>query len=424
VAQPTHDAAVPDRAPSAAPRSQGAGAPGVDLALAASHTGMILALQRTAGNAAVSSMLRSLGRVEPKRRLARFPMPGYSQGPDDTCGAASMVSALLIWDLERADPSAPNASLVHACDLLLTETDARTDKIAVAARPVIQRIRTDAAKPGAVVSETDYRLLSGYLALMFNGRSGMRSEDISRLANAIGFRPSASGGGMTLSEVLDSDAVVKLAPGEVGQLNWIAQIPGRGNMGHAILLGRHNDGTWFVSDQGMSPPLEARGTRADIISVLLGPRSWLYGGNKADLQEQLPPVTQFVVLTRSQAFMNRGPGLIKPGEKLAEIDADWKTTGEVLVAWDYHSTHTSEADAKAAITKDKGAHGGVIVERPKDLFHIWKTNPLGTDKNLAETKIDADDSKEMALVKRRTAFLSVSLVLSDPSGAKRTPFAV
>jgi hypothetical protein len=129
------------------------------------------------------------------------------------------------------------------------------------------------------------------------------------------------------------------------------------------------------------------------------------------------------VLTQAQSFLNRGPSLIKPGEKLAEIDADW-TTGEVLEAWDYRSRHNALPDAKAAIAGDRGGHGGVIIERPKGMFHIYKTNPLKDKDNLKETKIDTSDSKDMVLVNRIGSFFSVWVVLSDSSGNKSAPFAV
>ena len=77
----------------------------------------MLSLQRSAGNAAVGRLLRA------RRMLARAPaLPGFKQ-VGDTCGAASLVTALFVWDLERADPS--NRAVVHACDLLLTATDTK-----------------------------------------------------------------------------------------------------------------------------------------------------------------------------------------------------------------------------------------------------------------------------------------------------------
>ena len=372
----------------------------------------LLSLQRSAGNAAVNSLLRS-------RRLARAPsMPGFSQR-GDTCGAASMVTALFLWDLERA--SASNAAVVHACDLVLTAND-NDPKANKAALSLVESVRAQAMTPGTKLGPTEYEALSTALAVLYNGRAGMSSEDMFKLAKAIGFRPSSFGGGDTVAQILASEPVVKLKPGEVGQLRWIiADTKG----GHAMLLGRHDDGTWFFSDQGATPAKEIQhGSREELVGevVSYAANSKLYAGSKLDLRTP-PPPTGFQVLTQAQSFLNRGPSLITPGEKLAEIDANW-TTGEVLEAWDYRSRHDSLPDAKAAIAADRGGHGGVIVERPRGMFHIYKTNPLKDEDNLKETKIDASDSKDMALGKRLGTFVSVWVVLSDSSGNKSAPFAV
>ena len=380
--------------------------------LLAPQVATVLSLQRSAGNAAVNSLLRS-------RRLARAPaLPGFSQR-GDTCGAASMVTALFLWDIERA--SAGNAAVVHACDLVLTANDGNP-KANKAALSLVESVRAQAMTPGTKLGSTEYEALSTALAVLYNGRAGMSSDDMFRLAKAIGFRPSAFGGGDTVAQILASDAVVKLKPGEVGQLRWIIADT-RG--GHAMLLGRHDDGTWFFSDQGATPAKEIqRGSREELVSevVSYAGNSWLYGGNKLNLQST-PPPTGFQVLTHAQSFLNRGPSLITPGEQLAEIDAEW-TTGEVITAWDYRSRHDSLADAKAAISADRGGHGGVIVERPKGMFHIYKTNPIKDKDNLKETRIDTADSKDMVLVKRIGTFFSVWVVLSDSSGNKSAPFAV
>ena len=372
----------------------------------------LLALQRSAGNAAVNALLRS-------RRVARAPsMPGFSQ-KGDTCGAASLVTALFLWDRERASPD--NAAVVHACDLVLTANDGNPKANTVAIEAV-QTVRAMAMVPGTKLGQTEYEHLALGLAVLYNGRAGMTSEDISNLARAMGMRPFAFGGGDTLAEVLASDAVTKLKPGEIGQLNWIIAATGGG---HAMLLGRHEDGTWFFSDQGVSPPKEIQcGSHAELAGAVVAyARSgWLYAGSKLELHA-LPAVTGFRAMSQVQTFLNQGPSLIRPGEKLAEIDADW-STGEVLTAWDYRSRHDSLADAKAAIGADRGGHGGVIVERPKGMFHVYKTNPLTGADNLKETKIDASDSKEMALVKRVKTFFSAWLVLSDAAGNKGAPFQV
>jgi hypothetical protein len=372
----------------------------------------VMRLQRTAGNGAVGAMLR-------RRRLARAPkLPGFSQY-GDTCGAASMVTALFLWDIERASPS--NAAVVHACDLVLTAKDVSGAN--ATGKKLVQEVRDLAMTPGHTLGEPEYQALAAGLALLYNGRAGMSSTDMHALAKAIGFGPSGYGTGETLAQVLASDAVRNLKAGEVGQLNWVLQ----SGSGHAMLLGRHEDGTWFFSDQGPSPAAGIQRPKYDdLVSAVLayaGSGTWLFAGNKQDMKT-LPPVTGFTVLGTAQPFLNRGPSLISPGEELAEIDAGWGTTGEVIKAWDYHSRHETLADAKDAIAKDPGAHGGVIVERPRGMFHIWKTNPIKDKDNLKQTSIDDSDSSNMVLVKRIKTFYSAWVVLSDGNGVKSAPFEV
>jgi hypothetical protein len=371
----------------------------------------VLDLQRTAGNGVARSYVR--------RRLARMPrLPGYSQA-GDTCGAASMVTAVFLWDIERG--RADNAAVVHACDLVLTAKD--TNGANANGKRFVQEVRARATTPGRVLGEADYQLLSAGLALLFNGRAGMQSSDIHALAKAIGFAPSGYGRGETLAQLLASDAVRDLKPGEVGQLNWVL----RTGSGHAMLLGRHEDGTWFFSDQGPVPAVGyQRASHADLVAAVVayaGREDWLYPGNKQDLRT-LPPSTGFTALGPVQGFLNRGPALLVPGEELAEIDAGVATTGEVVTAWDYHSRHETLADAKDAIAKDTGRHGGVILERPRGMFHVWKTNPIKDAGNLGQTAIDVSDSARMVLVARASTFFSAWLVLSDPAGGKRPPIAV
>ena len=390
----------------------------IDQAVELAHAPLertILVLQRSAGNRAVGSLLRS------RRRLARVPsLPGFSQN-GDTCGAASLVTALFLWDIERG--SADNRAVVHACDLALTDRDRAG--VNAAAKTQVQTLRALAMTPAFKLGLTQYQQLSEAFAVLYNARAGMTSGQISNLAKGIGLRASGSGTGNTIHDILLTDEVKNLKPGEVGQLNWIIASTGGG---HAMLLGRHEDGTWFFSDQGQSPPKQMQtGTHPDLVSAVdfyVRTGSWLYDGNKLDLQS-MPPVTGFVPMGHIQSFLNRGPEmLITPGEKLAEIDAGWDTVGEVITAWDYHSRWDSLSDAKDAITKDPGHHGGVIVERPRGMFHIWKTNPIKDADNLKMTDIDKGDSANMALVAKISSFYSAWVVLSDPSGTKGTPFEV
>jgi hypothetical protein len=411
------DGVVPDRVPEQVEAAASIPASRASQSAAlepGSLTSAILALQRSVGNRAATSVLRS------RRLLARAPaLPGFSQR-GDTCGAASLVTALFLWDIERSSPD--NRAVVHACDLVLTDRDvAGANPVAKAA---VSSVRALAMTLGHTLGQLEYEALSSALALLYNGRAGMSSSEISTLATGLGFRPSAQGSGNTLGEILATDAVRNLKPGEVGQLNWIIAATGGG---HAMLLGRNEDGTWFFSDQGQSPPKQIQtGTHPALVSAILMYASiggWLYNGNKLDLQS-IPPVVGFVVMSGIQGFLNRGPSLITPGERLAEVDAGPLTTGEVITAWDYFGRFDSLAVAKDAIGKDTGANGGVIVERPRGMFHIYKTNPVTHKDNLKVTDIDKDDSADMVLVRRIKTFYSVWVVLADPSGTKSSPFEV
>jgi hypothetical protein len=392
-------------------------APGAELGSPYAQT--ILTLQRRVGNRTVGSLLRA-GSLRSRAVLARSPrLPGFSQA-GDTCGAASLVTALFLWDVERA--SSDNRAVVHACDLVLTDKD--TAGANALAKKAVGDVRALAMTPGHKLGATEYQSLSLALALLYDGRAGMTADQISSLARGLGLRQTAFDGGNTLNDILQSNAVTKLSPGEVGQLNWIIAAT---ETGHAMLLGRHEDGTWFFSDQGQTPPKEIQtATHADLKSAVLAYAAigaWLYNGNKLDLRS-IPPVVGFIAMGAIQSFLNRGPSLIAPGEKLATIDAGWLTSGEVLTAWDYHSRWDGLTDAKEAITKDPGPHGGVIVERPPGMFHVFKTNPIRDSENLKMTSIDGGASADMVFVKRRKTFYSAWIVLSDPSGTKRTPFQV
>jgi hypothetical protein len=379
------------------------------------------ALQRSLGNAAIGRLARSpagrrtlarLATRSPRQTLARRQrLPGFSQGDKDICGAASMVSALLIQDRDRADTTEPNRALVRALDNLLRLAPAGD------AKTTVQTVRDKAASKAAM-SESDYQSLSAAIASLYAAGGGMSSEELHTLSQALGFgRPGAGESGTDLRDILSKPAVSSLKPGQVGQLSWIADIPNRGQVGHVVVVGRHVDGKWFLSDQGPAKPLEIEAdSHPDLVKAVSGAvtykTSWLYGGKKSDFLQ--PPVT---------GFRRLGPDSLNPGEKLCEIDAGWRTTGETLTTWDFHSAHWSETAAKDAIARDPGPHGGVIVELGSGVFHVFKTNTL-EDKNAMETKIDASDSQDGVLVTRRKDFAHAWLVLAHRDGRKEAPFQV
>ena len=92
------------------------------------------------------------------------------------------------------------------------------------------------------------------------------------------------------------------------------------------LIGRHEDGTWFFADQGPDPATGIQvPTHDDLVKGVVNQANWgkwLFPGNKSAWVR--PPTVGFVPMGGIQPFLSRGPErLLKPGEKLAEIDAGW-----------------------------------------------------------------------------------------------------
>ena len=84
--------------------------------------------------------------------------------------------------------------------------------------------------------------------------------------------------------------------------------------------------------------------------------------------------------------------IMKPGDFIAEVDASVWHSGDRIVAWDFVARTTSLTDAKTEMNGAGTGSGGVILENPLGLFHVFKTS-LVSDTNVTETKIDESDSK-------------------------------
>jgi Domain of unknown function (DUF4157) len=73
-------------------------------------------------------LLHELGHVAERSAAVGFgldpaALPGFDQGQYGSCGAASIVTALVLWDRERHDPTSPNTLVVTACDIALVYMD-------------------------------------------------------------------------------------------------------------------------------------------------------------------------------------------------------------------------------------------------------------------------------------------------------------
>jgi Domain of unknown function (DUF4157) len=348
------------------------------------------------------------------------PLPGFSQGTYDSCGAASVVTALMIWDRERKDKSTPNELLVTACNLVLTylvnyrgktikewtdqgKSDAETRYQTLF--DAITALRNSANTPGATVTADEYKNIGLALYLLHANRGGLSSGEINSLLTKLGLAGGSSETAQTFDDLFTTSIVTGLSPERIAQVYWLARMgavtpDGKVNVvPHVFLVGRLKDGKWFLSDQGMSPPTELvsgdlAGLQSSVKALAGTGKSWLHTGSKPEI---IPaPWTGAKLLGKHEDVEKKGKSVVNPGDFLAEVDAGPMTTGDRIIAWDYLARRDSLSDAKKARSQNEGPHGFVIIEMPAGVFHLYKTNLVSED-NLNVTGIDTDDSKDGVL---------------------------
>ena len=384
-------------------------------------------------------------------------LPGYSQ-QGDTCGAAPLVTALMIWDREHWNAAEPNSRVVTACNLILADL-ARHGRDAVrrfAARPApevrricgtdqscvetaynavwsrfgsdLQRIRDSARRPGAVVPEADYQAMG--LALYFlwreaggGGFAGLSSTEISRIQRSLGLETSASGNVQSFDELFSHSIVTNLQPDQFAQALWLVNTGGQ----HSFLIGRLQSGEWFLSDQGPSPPAEFRSAtlaslRATVRAAAASGTYWLFTGTSVEFINRYGTLPGFTGVTRlgpQTAPEARAQAMVSPGARLGEVDAGVTTIGQMLTATSFVARRYSLTDAQAALPG--GAGGGLIVELPSGVFSVYTTSSV-SDANLGQTSLDVADSAGTLLVSR--TFFHAWLILGTSSGRRGSWFRV
>lgn len=370
--------------------------------------------------------------------------PGFSQGGFDSCGAASVVSALMIWDKQNNDPSAPNNLVVNACNILLTHlSNYRTTVIAKleklktgkgetlynAAKSDLTAIRDLARTPGAKLTETNYQALAVVMYLLYSDKPpGMSKADIGGLLTKLGIGGGKSENAMTFDGLFDTAVLKGLVAGQIAQVMWYAKLGKSDDQGnvpivnHAFLIGRFNSGDWFVSDQGSSPPTEI------ITNTLPALKTAIVVASNAGTSSIFTgaPTMQImggwtgVQLLGDRGGVDKAAQVVKPGTFLAEVDAGRLTNGDRIVAWDFVARKYDFNAARAALA-GTGDNGGLIVEMPQGVFSLYKTN-LVSDANLNVTGIDEDDSKDGLLA--RQIFYGAWLILCSKNACRAQPLKV
>lgn len=393
---------APSAAPFAAP-STGARAPG---------PAALLRLQQGMGNAAVTQMLARTTVESQNRDLPRFSQDGWN-----SCGAASLLTQIMVWDRQFPDPDRPHGIVVDACDALMSylekhpSVESRLSGQSHHVLSAIARVRSDAAT-GGEVTQTHFADLAWAMMMIFGDSGGLNAGETSEIRRALGFgthnlekAPTDS-----LDSVFDTSVVKNLKPGNAAHGMWTGD-----SEAHAFLIGRFDTGNWYMVDTGPNPSVELEHpTRAGLAqATLAAARS---GVSLLDPIRVDGPVVGGAVKLKGHWAVERAGRGIGEGEHLAEVDAGWRTMGEDIHCEYFHSKHASADDAEAEWKRIPDAVGGVIHERPRGVFSLYLTNTV-SEANLHETSIESGIG---VLGKRR--FYHAWMMLCTADGRYRSKF--
>jgi hypothetical protein len=373
-------------------------------------------------------------------------LPNYQQ-QGDTCGAASLVNALLIWDREHWDPAHPNSRVVEACDLILLSIERHGTDAAqrwARAHPLppcagdaacnlaawtrqrdtftadLTRIRNSARTPGAMVSQADFQELGMCLYFLWNQGhgSGLGSPEIFNIQVALGLNSRVSTSVPDFDAIFTNSIVTALAPDEMAQVFWIIAATGQQ---HAFILGRQSDGKWFLSDQGVGVSYQAD-TLAELHRIVRFAAEtgsyWLFTGSAQDAMtrfHQLPGYLGVQKLASAQGTHQAVQQTIPAGSVLGQVDAGYTTIGDDINVGPFVGREYSLPAAQAMLPS--GGGGGVVVELPTGVFTVYTTSAV-SDANLDETSLDASDSANM-LLGGAHSYHHAWLVLGNRFGVRR-----
>ena len=384
--------------------------------------------------------------------------PGFSQGQYDSCGAASLVSALLIWDKERKDPASPNTILIQACNTILVYLDDhKRDLIPKFSKERLQgggfadgqsffdeRVRQvtnmrDAAKaPGGQLSQTLYEELGYSLYAIYKStdQPGLENFNIHKLQESLGLSTEKkqqgtgqdkSNEGQTFDEVMD--LLGGLQPGQAAQVSWYSRGAIQPDGGysynrHVFLVGRfiRDKGPWYFSNQGTKPKATEfeEATLGDLKTAIKKDTDRkgfgiVTGGIPVNADHNIlampnPPGTVLILGDQKGLDIQAGNAIIIPGQFLAEVDETYLHSGDKIIALGFVGRTYDLIDAQKVLNGAGASTGGVIVEDPRGLYNIFKTS-LVNEYNVDAKKIDVSDSQKGVLYPPDKRFYSVYLQL-------------
>ena len=359
------------------------------------------------------------------------PLPDYKQ-KGDTCDPASLATALILWDRENAASSDPNSNIVGVCNAaLIYMTQNKPNLVsqysaggADGAKTFNDRLnqltatRDRLCGTGTTPSETEYQSLSIILK-DFGVSSGeiLSKLGLKRLISSPNIQRS-------LADIFGDPGLNALKPGETAQIGWYASVrtvdssgtSGTMSGSHAFLIGRAKAGTWFLSNQGDSPPLHLEAdTLANLRTALDQAAA---GGRTSLITDPSYRNAGDIEIIPQQDYSQPFRALAPPGTFLAEVDETTICCGDRLTTWDFVGTAYSDKDIDALLASSGTGHGFLVGEMPAGVFSVYKTNPVTDEANARATKIDKGDSSGGLLMK--AAFIHAWLKLRTASDSSAT----
>lgn len=365
-------------------------------------------------------------------------LPDVSQGEFDSCGAASLVAAIMIHDRQMSTGDVVNNSgFTAAANTVLAYysmhpnaiktglaerrriTPEAAEEFYNSLRVVLLNARNNSREPGAEVSEADFQHLSNALyALHIGSRGGLSSAAIGSIRGMLGMTApnEVSSGVDSYSSIISSPALSGLAPGQIAQIGWYVRA-GAGYGHHAFLIGRQPDNSWFLYDQGTNPATRltasSLGQLDGIIRTAVATGYWLFTGGISDFSSfVIGGWTGVTVLGSASGVAAVSTSFLHAGDRLGEVDNGYFTYGSDIIVEGYHSEYYDISSAQSAASGLSGS-GGVIIEMPRGRFLLYTTSMV-SDANRTETALDAADG---GLFTETNRYFHAWLQLRSPAGA-------
>jgi hypothetical protein len=387
--------------------------------------------------------------VSAKGSLKPSDLPGFNQGEYASCGAASIVTALITWDREDAGGSRGATAVLAACDLAMhhLENNRRvlkdnwqqknpgtsSDETYALFVRELGRVRDEVLQTGGITTQDQYETISAvFYGLFMGGAAGLSRGARDRLLEMLGLYTERGTEVSSFDQIFSNPIITKLEPGRIAQVMWyvLAGPPVASQQRlalHYFLIGRlEKNGTWFLSDQGTTPPVELE--TSDLLTLKRGAiarnRYWMGpapGTEGTRAQAVLFTKMDVTLLGQGRAVAERAQTIaLTPGNLLAEVDAGPLTSGDAIAAVSFVTRVHSEADGMTSLMAIPAGQGGVMVEDPIGVFHVFTTTTV-SGANLRVRSVDKSDSAGAKLDPANRRFHSAWLRLSTPTIASPVP---